>query len=561
MSQLKVRQIKQRLLQLFEPHLSLSDLSTSDPEREVKVLSRCLAALAVYLASGCTEKDAADAVWDGSDDNGIDAAYFDASDSQVLLVQAKWINKGSGEPDASDIGTFTKGVRDAIEQDQTAFSTRLLPKVSDIFLRLNTPGTSVRMVVISTGASSLARHGQERLDRLLTELNGSDPDPLAFSEVLGLAEIYTALACDLNSNAVNIDATIVDWSFVAEPYKAYYGIIDGLQLKNLWGQHGKRLVSANIRHSLGATEVNSQIRQTASNTPELFWYYNNGITMIAEKADKAPAGAASRAAGQFSFKAASIVNGAQTVSSLSKVSDDSKLGRVRVPLRVILLSDAPPELGAEVTRTNNLQNRIEARDFVAQDPEQSRLRMEMSIERIDYQFVRSEETSSTPTACDLIEVTTALACASGDPKLAVQVKTGIGRIFADLKKAPYKALFNPSVSGARAFNVTLLQREIDKWIELKKRSLPKKSGTGWGLLIHGNRILAAAVFSKVSSVALEQPISDFPSSLAALDIPCLSDAAYGKMVAAIQQHYPTNFLAVLFKNPSMSQVVYEAGIQ
>jgi hypothetical protein len=145
--------------------------------------------------------------------------------------------------------------------------------------------------------------------------------------------------------------------------------------------------------------------------------------------------------------------------------------------------------------------------------------------------------------------------------LAVQVKTGIGRIFADLKKTPYKALFNSSVSGARTFNVTLLQREIDKWIELKKRSLPKKSGTGWGLLIHGNRILAAAVFSKVSTVALEQPISDFPLSLAALDIPCLSDAAYGKMVAAIQQHYPTSFLAVLFKNPSMSQVVYEAGIQ
>lgn len=33
------------------------------------------------------------------------------------------------------------------------------------------------------------------------------------------------------------------------------------------------------------------------------------------------------------------------------------------------------------------------------------------------------------------------------------------------------------------------------------------------------------------------------------------------MVVAIQQHYPTSFLAVLFKNPSMSQVVYEAGIQ
>lgn len=560
MSELKVRQIRQKLLELFEPYLDLSDLKSSDPQREVKVLSRCLAALAVYLAAGCSEADAAAAVWDGSDDNGIDAAYFDPSDSQVLLVQAKWINKGSSEPDASDIGTFTKGVRDVVEQDQTAFDDRLAHKVADIFNRLHTPGTSVRMILISTGASCLARHGQSRIDSLLLELNGSDPDPIAFSQVIGLTEIYKALASDLDSKAVDIEATILDWSFISQPYKAYYGIIDGLQLKTLWSQHGKRLVSANIRHSLGGTDVNSQIRQTASNTPELFWYFNNGITMIAEKAEKAPAGAASRAAGQFTFKAASIVNGAQTVSSLSKVSDDSQLGLVRVPLRVILLSDAPPQLGGEVTRTNNLQNRIEARDFVAQDPQQNRLRMEMSIEGIDYQYVRSEETSSTPTSCDLIELTTALACASGDPKLAVQVKTGISRIFADLKRAPYKALFNPSLSGARAFNVTLVQREIDKWIEDKKRSLPKKSGTGWGLLIHGNRILAAAVFAKVSISSLEQPISEFPSLLPGLDVPALCLAAYEQMVAEIQLSYPTNFLAVLFKNPSMSQIVYDAGV-
>jgi hypothetical protein len=76
----------------------------------------------------------------------------------------------------------------------------------------------------------------------------------------------------------------------------------------------------------------------------------------------------------------------------------------------------------------------------------------MAIEGIDYPFVRSEDSVASPTACELIEVTTALACAAGDAHLAVQVKTGIGRFFADLKKPPYRTLFNPSVSGARAFN-------------------------------------------------------------------------------------------------------------
>lgn len=561
MSQLKVNQIRQRLLQMFEPHLALDDISKTDKERETKILSRCVAALGIYLKSGCSEQDAANAVWDGSDDNGIDAAFYDAAESRVLLVQSKWISKGSGEPDAADIGTFTKGVKDAIEQDRTDFHKRLHPKLNDIFLRLATPGTSVLMVLASTGSSDLASHGTSRIKKLLEELNGNDPEPIANAEVMGLSEIYLSLANDQLSSNVTLDATILDWSYVATPHPAYFGVIDGLQLKNWWHRFGKRLVSSNIRHSLGATDVNTQIRQTALTSPETFWYFNNGITMIADTALKAPAGASSKSAGIFSFKGASIVNGAQTVSSLGKLVDDTKLGLVRVPFRVILLAGAPADLGQNVTRTNNLQNRIEPRDFVAQDQEQSRLRSEMAIENIDYQFVRSEDLTPTPTACELLEVTTALACASSDPTLSVQVKTGISRIFSDLKKAPYKTLFNPSVSGARAFNSTIVLRSIDIWIEEKKTSLSKKSGTDWGVLIHGNRTLAAAIFSYIPITKLEQPISTFSASTFSLNINAIAENVFLKMVAAIQLHYSSNFLAVLFKNPSMSKHVYELGIK
>jgi hypothetical protein len=561
MTQLKVKQIRQRLLSLFEAHLDLTDLGATDPDRETKVLSRCVAALAVYLRAGCTEKEAAASVWDGSDDNGVDAAYYDASESRVLLVQAKWISKGTGEPDAADIGTFTKGVKDAIEQDRSDFHKRLQLKLTDIFSRLSAPGTSVHLLVISTGASKLASHGTSRLEKLMGELNGSDPEPIASYEVMGLSEVYAGLASDSLSGSLTVDAQLLDWSYVSSPYPAYFGVVDGLQLKTWWNAYGKRLVAANIRNSLGATDVNAQIKQTALSSPEKFWYFNNGITMIADQAIKAPAGAASKAAGVFSFKGASIVNGAQTVSTLSKVTDDAKLGLVRVPFRVILLASAPPGLGQEVTRTNNLQNRIEPRDFVAQDPEQDRLRMEMSIEGIEYQFVRSEDAAVSDKTCELIEVTTALACASGDPSLAVQVKTGVSRVFADLKKAPYKALFNPSVSGAKAFNCALTQRAIDAWIDKKKYLHPKKSGTTWGILVHGNRILAAAVFARVPPATLEQPISSFPTELQKLDIPAISADVLAKMTTAIQTHYPSNFLAVLFKNPSMSRRVYDLGIK
>jgi hypothetical protein len=139
-----------------------------------------------------------------------------------------------------------------------------------------------------------------------------------------------------------LDANILEWSFVSAPYPAYFGMIDGLQLKGWWKSHGRRILASNIRHALGATEVNNEIKQTAVSSPERFWYFNNGITLVADEAWKAPVAAASRSAGIFSFRGASVVNGAQTVSSLAKVENDSALGTVRVPLRVILLKSAPP---------------------------------------------------------------------------------------------------------------------------------------------------------------------------------------------------------------------------
>jgi hypothetical protein len=542
---------------MFEPHLDLSDIGPSDQEREIKVLSRCVAALAVYLVAGCTTQEAAASVWDCGDDNGIDAAYYDESVNTVLFVQSKFIQKGSGEPDAKDVGAFTKGVLDAIESNEDSFGPRVQAKLDEISLRLRTPGTQLHLIVASTGASRLAKHATSVITKALKDLNGDDPDQIATARTMGLAEIYTGLTNDLSAGNVSLDATIFDWSLVSSPIHAYYGIVEGPTLKEWWVKHGKGLLSTNIRHSLGATDVNNQIRATVQDSPQLFWYFNNGITLVCEEALKAPASSASRSAGLFSFRGASLVNGAQTVSTIGAVDDETQLAQVRVPVRVIVLKGAPPTFGADVTRANNLQNRIEQRDFVAQDPEQHRLRREMAVEGIVYQIVRSEEASSSAKACDLTEVITALACAAGDSSMAVNLKTGIGRFFADLSKPPYRSLFNPTLTGPRAFNAVLVQRVIDDWIErTKKRSL-KKSGPAWGVLVHGNRILSSAVFGIYGDSKIQQPIESFQKSLDAAAIESIAVTVHERMTDAISTHYSGKFLATLFKNPKMSRHVLE----
>ena len=153
-------------------------------------------------------------------------------------------------------------------------------------------------------------------------------------------------------------------------------------------------MAKNIRDALGDTDVNNQIKATAESNPENFWYFHNGITLIADESSRAPSASASHTSGNFEFRGASIVNGAQTVSTLARIADDEALGSVKVSIRVILLSEAPDDFGSSVTRTNNLQNRVEGRDFVSRDQEQDRIRGEMSLEKIDYQIHRSEDTVS-----------------------------------------------------------------------------------------------------------------------------------------------------------------------
>ncbi|WP_084698281.1 AIPR family protein [Muricoccus aerilatus] len=561
MSSLKVKQIKTKLKDLFEQHLNLNDIGVNDNERENKVLSRCLAAYAVYLESACTEEDAGKAVWDGSDDNGVDAVYYDATEAKVVIVQSKWINSGGGEPSSGDIALFVNGVRDIVENNSANFHPRLHTRLNDISQAIMTPGVTLEIILISTGSSTIARHGTANIDRLLADLNDPvDQDPIARNKVIGLDEVYQSLARAAGSGGISLTATILDWSYIPQPYAAYFGLIDGLQLKEWWDSHGKRLVAKNIRYALGATDINEGIRNTGRGAPEDFWYFNNGITLIADRIIRAPKSAASRTAGAFEFMGASIVNGAQTVSTLGRVDAEDSLGKLRVSIRVIILDNAPANFGAEVTRTNNLQNRVEGRDFVARDPEQTRIQQEMSIEGVEYQFLRSEDFSLSPTSCELVEVTTALTCASMDPVLAVQVKTGIGRFFNDLTKAPYKTVFNPQTSGARAFNCTLTQREIDAWIERQKSTLAKRSGYPWGVLVHGNRVLASAVFKLIGRQPTDKTIDDFRSSLSAVDVDGKCAAVYLGMVQVLEAEYPGKFLAVLFKNPTMSKDVFDKSV-
>ena len=52
------------------------------------------------------------------------------------------------------------------------------------------PGNTIRLIVVSTGSSDLARHATRKLDRLVNELNDNEAEGIATSSVLGMSEVF-----------------------------------------------------------------------------------------------------------------------------------------------------------------------------------------------------------------------------------------------------------------------------------------------------------------------------------------------------------------------------------
>jgi hypothetical protein len=555
MSVLHVTQIARRVRESLECHIPKDDLKPTDQELEIKVQTRCLAAFAVQAATECTDLDAGAAVIDGGEDNGLDAVHYSPGQNCLVLVQSKWIKDGKSEPDSAEVAKFCNGVRDLVNSEFDRFNERLKRRQSSIENALSNFNCRLLLILAHTGKSLLAEHATRQLNDLLAELN--DATEIATFQNMGQERIYSMMAEGAAGGSINLEFGLSSWGKIETPQVAFYGMVTGTEVAAWWNEYGERLFAKNLRGVLGSTEVNKQVAETIEARPDDFWYFNNGITVTAKGVEKTPAGGGNRDLGTFRASGAFVVNGAQTVSTVGRFRGTAEnLAKVRIPMRVISLAGASGDYGALITRTNNTQNRIEARDFVSQDPEQQRIRVELQIEGIEYHLARSEGFKPTDTAFDLEEATVALACATGESNLAVLAKREIGRFWVDLDKAPYKRLFNPSVSSLYVYHSVLFHRVIERRILELVRSLEKRSGKKYGVLIHGNRLIAAAVFrrhklpSALGTPGLE--VGEHQETVTGM-----VDSVVETLTKEVGARHADNFLAVVFKNPAKSKALFD----
>ncbi len=104
---------------------------------------------------------------------------------------------------------------------------------------------------------------------------------------------------------------------------------------------------------------------------------------------------------------------------------------------VQLISENKTE-ATQITKLSNTQNRIEGKDFASLDPEQERLRMELSLGGIQYLYKDGSQIEDPEHQILLDETIVSQACLLDEISIIALVKGNVGALTENIDKVPYE---------------------------------------------------------------------------------------------------------------------------
>ena len=542
MSKLHVRHIASKLQELYKSKIDITD-GHNEEEQNNLFLTRSFAAYSLQILAGTSVETAAMAVVDGRDDNGIDAIYFDKKEKVLWLVQSKWIKSGQGEPETGDTNKFKTGVIDLIDFELSRFNTKVQAKQQEIEEALNDFEVKINIVLAYTGTESFSPHNQRIIDDMLELVN--DSSEIASFERFTLSQAHRSLAGIIEGQPIKTEIAIENWGKVEIPYKAIYGSVNGSSFAQLWSQYRSRLFSENIREFLGKSSVNDEIKNTITNEPDNFFYYNNGVTILCQNFTKKPI-VVGRDTGQFEINDLKIVNGAQTVGSIGSVYEQNPeaVESISVFVKIISLENCERDFANSVTQKTNTQNKIEKRDFVSLDPQQERLQTEFALDGITYQIKRTSESLSGEKQCNVEELMVAVACSLKDVDYSILAKREVGKLWENINSTPYTDIINDKLSAVKAWRCIAIMNRLTLYIKERSKSV---SGRKRMCLIHSNRFALHLILNHIKPQILLDANYDF-TTFCNNDLPSLVESIEERIFSIVEEHYSQSLVHQIFRN-------------
>jgi hypothetical protein len=446
-------QIKEALKARYFPMILELPTIKDAIQQEKNRLSRSLAAFAIEKLADAAPSQAAYAVVDGYDDNGIDSIHFDRRQNRLFVVQSKI----GDAPDMGENKKFCDGIRDLMAGRFDRFNSdfdRVRPEVEEA---LDTSGVIVTAYQAHLG-DGLGPHAIKDLEALAGELN-------RFSHRFdwgdsGVSVVHQFLTSEHRTPTVDTELTLRRWHAVETPHRSFYGQVSAVELAAIYEQHGKTLFEKNIRHYLGSKPVNLAITETLQQRPSELFYLNNGLTAICSTATLKPGHTHDECT--FVVKGLSIVNGAQTVGAIDQTAKSATgiSAEANLLMTVIEIGHSDDKLGPSITKARNTQNAVGGLDFAALDPNQERLRRELMLSGVTYLYRPAAQTDADrENVISIEDAVLALAALSGKTPVVVAAKKEIGQLY-DQTGSLYSLLFTDSLSGVSLARKVAIYRYV-----------------------------------------------------------------------------------------------------
>ena len=442
----------------------------NDESKRRNFLSKAIAAFVLHEEATVSLNDAVSASVDGGLDHGIDSILID-SNHVIWLVQSKYIDTGTGEPELGDVSKFRDGIVDLLGGRFERFNDAVKSKRVDIENAMNSGICKVKAILAYSG-TAISDDKRNIFSDIERTFNDSSPDFIR-CYAYGLSTLHELHTSCLEENLIDDEIELVNFGHIQQPYKAYYGQINAEKLLSLWNTHKHQLVERNIRRFKGETSVNQSLAKTLDDNPEHFFYFNNGITFLCNSISEIGLRDSNRQVGKFKVQGLSIINGAQTVGVIgSKSSEFYQQHPIYVFATFLCLNGTPDDFSIEVTQARNRQNVVDLEDFASLDDNQIRLRDTLSIAGITYLIKQGyDDPPNSDTCFSIRELVPLLACtvtSSDWQEYVIAAKSDKKRLFRQVgltshrekMKDAYQKLFPDSRTAKEIWRIVQLGRII-----------------------------------------------------------------------------------------------------
>jgi len=332
--------------------MTIDKLTETDLKREIDDLQSRYSRLdhreifvAWFLRAFVTadEQAAVSALCGGSRDKDVDAVLIDDNSRKVFIVQGKYRTKLMGSAEKRpDVMSFAKLAFDLADAEQfTNLSKKISPDVLDRLTKAREKilrrKYELQLLYVTTGkASGSLKEEARKSARNVRECKAAF-EFVDGNRVLALLDYYLR---DVAPPIATLDLEMdsgngVETKGVFHRYDSKLDIeswvfaMNGREVARMYDEAGPRLFALNIRGYQGDTDINEGMEQTLEESPEYFWYYNNGLTIVCDHAEKIT----SNGLDLLRVSSLQVINGQQTTRILSKIAAHN--AKASVTVRVI----------------------------------------------------------------------------------------------------------------------------------------------------------------------------------------------------------------------------------